>query len=430
VFLTTQNKIPGYERWAVQARNEVEGICRNRREDEMKCLDGNLQVIVGSLHEQVENLQREVSRYNDSFSLLTSKVQEMSIAQTRESLAVLQCTTAMSSQMTSLVNGFSHHFQQLQIQQQQQQQQPQHQQPLLPVAAVALPPQQQQDNNQFGVDAANQVLEAVEEEAKEAVEEEGKDEPVAADMDLQDRMRITPRQPDIGSKMPRSWLLAVEEWETLSLAAFKHSNHRLWTGSDVRCRYNKRRSAIEEVERRRSDRQTNETLFEVAAQLDEERERMGLTVCRHLAYLRSTNPGIGRRARAGQFLGVAERADILGPPLATRPPRQRPRRPHVRHHQVLAAQQQHRQLPMQPPPTNPLNRFAYVQPTVGNGRFQAGEQGLRMTAALQLEARDGARQRAAAYRRAVGNNAALLDEVNVEALRRIRNGEDLPTAHR
>jgi hypothetical protein len=331
---------------------------------------------------------------------------------------VLQCTAAVSSQMTALNNNFNYHFQQLQ-QQQQPPHQEQQQQPIPPPAPPAPPttPPHNNDNNQRGDDEADEDMEEDLEEEGDLQEEDdgeaGADRVVLPHMEVQERLRQTPRQPDIGPRLPRSWLLVVEEWESLSLAAFLTANRRLWTGSDIRCRYHKRHTAIQEVERRRGQgQQRDTTLFDVAAELDEERNLLGLTACRHLDYLRSRNPGVGRRARAGQFLGVAERADIMGPPPAgRRPPRQRPRRAPLRQQQ-LVAQQQHQRLP------------TIVQPRIGVGGFRAGEQGVRMAAALQLEARDGAQQRAARYHRAVGNNAALLDEANMEALRGIGNGED------
>jgi hypothetical protein len=133
----------------------------------MRVLSNNLQVVIGSLHEQVESLQREVHRYSDAFSLLTSKVQELSTAQTRDSLAVLQCTAAVSSQMTALNNNFNYHFQQLQ-QQQQPPHQEQQQQPIPPPAPPAPPttPPHNNDNNQRGDDEADEDME-------EDLEEEG-----------------------------------------------------------------------------------------------------------------------------------------------------------------------------------------------------------------------------------------------------------------
>jgi hypothetical protein len=55
-----KNRIPGYEQWTQEARMSVDIIRRTRRENELHALNNNLQVVVGSQHEQVESLQREV----------------------------------------------------------------------------------------------------------------------------------------------------------------------------------------------------------------------------------------------------------------------------------------------------------------------------------------------------------------------------------
>jgi hypothetical protein len=160
-----KNKIPGYEAWVVEARQSVENICSQCRNDEICALNADLQAIVGSLHEQVLALKREVKSSDKKVDSLSRQLQKMYTVQISVQLGVTQCLAAISNQVGALHTMFVD-------QQQQHHLQPQ------PLAEKGQRQQHQNNNNhnnngnnppllrEQGIDGGDGILEDMEEEDK------------------------------------------------------------------------------------------------------------------------------------------------------------------------------------------------------------------------------------------------------------------------
>lgn len=103
--------------------------------------------------------------------------------------------------------------------------------------------------------------------------------------------------PDIAVDLPVSWVSILNEWSHLNLQRFVGVNPKLWSpGGDIRQRFNRRKSAIDEIRRYQKDNSLpNEVV--AASRLDVIRDRGHLTCSNHLNRLRRENPSVPRRNR-------------------------------------------------------------------------------------------------------------------------------------
>jgi hypothetical protein len=229
---------------------------------------------------------------------------------------------------------------------------------------------------------------------------------------------VSPRQPALNPKCPTDWESLVNEWDSLSLFSFVGNNQKLWTGNDVRFRFNKRKFALEEVERRRGVR-TNLTLLQVARELEEERSQLRLTLTNHYNLLRSANPAVAQRQRV-------ERAQNV--------PAIRRQQPPQRHQQQRRHQQHRRQLPQQQRAARPNNqrqimeirrrrRISTMTVEQPGGYAGVGGRGLELAARANDNTRIREReQRTTAFIRNLGNPMDILEDENIDNLLRLRNG--------
>jgi hypothetical protein len=424
-----KNSIPGYENWTLEARQAVENIRRTRREDVLRALNANLQVVVGSLHEQVESLQRDVRINSEHLFQLTVQSQQKSTTDATAQTSILHWMSTVSRQIGNLTKKVS---ESTKIQQQQQQQgQQQQQQPQVPLAPNQDRMQrQQQPNNHPPQEQGNGEVGGLAEEEggrgeeeKDGVEEEGGVEAAGHGLNAFQVLRDTPRQPAIGATFPRTWVGLIEEWEGLSLSSFLGSDQRLWTGSDIKSRFCKRRSAVEEAIRLRG--LADVSLTDMAVELDLERIDAEMTLTGHLRYLRANNPQVLRR-RPRQL--VATQSVATKRQEAARQRQQQPHQPGppIPRQQPTTRTAAAPVTPMTGITGRPPNIRTTATMTEENRRRigQAGDRGAAIARAYVRQTPEGNLQlRAADFRRLLANPMDLLEDENVETLENIQHGQ-------
>lgn len=300
-------QIPGYEHWAIGARQQAKEVRENRVEDQIKSLNDATKTLVASLQGQIVALQNAFDTYRQK-----SEEDYRNLAE--QNRAILEQLQLLPQQLGLALAGS------FQVAAAAPPPAAPTRRAAAPTAAAAPTTQQHNDvaatSLAAGAGGGGELplpltfpppppppAAATAPAAPAAAAPQGNPAREArAQLVRTNALQYIggrARQPVVDkAKIPSTWVGIQDEWERLGFEAFRHLSMKEWPNKEHKGRYIKRKTAVDEI-----DRFGNEHLLSwraAAIVLDTERTARKKTLNQHLAQLRQGNPFVSSRTQLGR----------------------------------------------------------------------------------------------------------------------------------